>query len=254
MTRDRVWSTTAGVAGATHVVLVHGSLDRSAGMSKLSRRLERQLLVSRYDRRGYGRSLPHAGPFAMEHQVADLLQVIGEAGAGAPSVVVGHSYGGNVGLAAAERHPDLIAGVIVYESPLSWLDWWPGTTAGGEARAWSHDPADAAERFMRRLVGDERWDGLPPATREARRREGAALVAELTDLGEHPPWDPLRISVPVLPVRGEGAKPHHRRGMEVLAGWFGTEVVVLGGARHFGPNTHPDEFAAIVTEFVARCA
>ena len=39
-----------------------------------------------------------------------------------------------------------------------------GTTAGGGRRD-GGDPADAAERFMRRLLGDERWDHLPPGTR-----------------------------------------------------------------------------------------
>ena len=79
----------------------------------------------------------------------------------------GHSYGGNVALALADRHPDLVQAVGVYETPLSWLDWWPGSTAGADALATSGDPAEAAERFMRRLVGDERWR---PAARRPRAR------------------------------------------------------------------------------------
>ena len=46
---------------AVHIVLVHGSLDRSAGMTKLSRRLEDGFRVARYDRRGYGRSMRTPG-------------------------------------------------------------------------------------------------------------------------------------------------------------------------------------------------
>ena len=56
--------------------------------------------------------------------------------------------------------------------------------------------------------------------------------------------------VPVLAMRGEHAKAHHRQATEVIAEWFGTEPVVLRGARHFGPNTHPDEMGDIVTQFV----
>jgi pimeloyl-ACP methyl ester carboxylesterase len=37
--------------------------------------------------------------------------------------------------------------------------------------------------------------------------------------------------------------------MGVLAGWFDTRPVSIPGARHFGPNTHPDEVAAAVAEF-----
>ena len=106
---EQVWATTTGVPAAVHVVLVHGSLDRSAGMVKLSRRLEDRFRVTRYDRRGYGRSMPHAGPFGMEQQVADLVHVIESAPEARSSCVLfGHSYGGNVALAAAERHPVLV--------------------------------------------------------------------------------------------------------------------------------------------------
>ena len=245
-----LWTTTNGVPGASHVVLVHGSLDRSAGMAKLSRRLEDRLRVTRYDRRGYGRSMPHDGPFDIEAQVDDLVGVITAApDAPEPCVVCGHSYGGNVALATAQRHPALVAGVIVYETPLSWMPWWPGTTAGGDARAWEHDPAGAAERFMRRLIGDARWEHLPEATREARRAEGPALVGELGSLTREPPWSPELIDAPVLAMRGEFGPAHHEHGMGVLAGWFDTQLVTIAGARHFGPNTHPDEVAAVVAAF-----
>jgi len=245
-----LWTTTQGVPGAAHVVLVHGSLDRSAGMAKLSRRLEDRLRVTRYDRRGYGRSMPHTGPFDIEAQVDDLVSVITSApDAPEPCVVFGHSYGGNVALATAQRHPALVTGVIVYETPLSWMPWWPGTTAGGDARAWEHDPAGAAERFMRRLIGDARWEHLPEATREARRAEGPALVGELGSLTREPPWSSELIDVPVLAMRGEHGPAHHEHGMGVLAGWFDTQLVTIPGARHFGPNTHPDEVAAVVAEF-----
>src|SRR5262245_21386131 len=245
-----MWAPTTGVPGATHIVLVHGSLDRSAGMSKLARRLEDRFRVTRYDRRGYGRSMPHDGPFGIGHQVDDLVEVVGSApDAPAPCVLFGHSYGGNVALATAERHPALVAGIVVYETPLAWLDWWPGSTAGADARAWEHDPPGAAERFMRRLIGDARWERLPEATREARRAEGAALVGELADLSREPPWSPDRIAAPVLAMRGELGAPHHAQGMAELAGWFGGEVVTIPGAHHFGPNTHPDAVAAAISEF-----
>jgi pimeloyl-ACP methyl ester carboxylesterase len=247
VTPPAIWSATAGAEGAPRIALVHGSLDRSAGLLKLSRRLDQSFRVVRYDRRGYGRSMPHPGPFGIEHQVADLVGVLtAEPG---PSVVVGHSYGGNVALAAAQRRPDLVVGVVVYESPLSWLDWWPGLTAGAIAREWMHDPATAAERFMRRLIGDDRWDKLPAATRAARRAEGPALIGELDDLGRNEPWARDYVRVPVLAVRGEHAVEHHQLGTRVIAEWFGTEPVVLRGARHFGPNTHPDEMGDVVIQF-----
>lgn len=255
-----VWSSTTGPRDGSHVVLIHGSLDRSAGMLKLSRRLDDEFRVTRYDRRGYGRSNPHLGPFGIGEQVDDLGQVIGEVtgGAGrvgAPVVLIGHSYGGNVALAYADRHPDRLAAVVTYESPMSWEPWWPQQSAGGDAMAWSDDPEEAAERFMRRLIGDDRWDRLPASTRRARRSEGRAMLGELADLRERAPWQPDRIRLPVLAMRGEHGLEHHRLGTEALVAALPDAVLhVVPGARHFGPNTHPDEVADRVRDFLAaRC-
>jgi pimeloyl-ACP methyl ester carboxylesterase len=244
-----LWAEEAGPAGAPLVVLVHGSLDRSAGLLKLSRRLDDGARVLRYDRRGYGRSTPHDGPFGIDEQVADLVAVLD----GRPAVVFGHSYGGNVALALADRHPALVRAVGVYESPLPWLAWWPTTTAGGQAAAGEDDPAAAAERFMRRMVGDEKWARLPQRTRAARRAEGVTMVGELADLQRAAPWDPARIRVPAVAMRGSAGNEHHLRSTahlgEVLAD---CPVVTIEGARHFGPSTHPDGVAAVVRELVTR--
>jgi pimeloyl-ACP methyl ester carboxylesterase len=240
-----VWSAETGAAESEVVVLVHGSMDRSAGMLRLSRQLDHRFRVLRYDRRGYGRSTPHPGPFGVDHQVADLVGLLD----GRRAHVFGHSYGGNVALAVAERHPELVESVVVYETPLSWFDWWPGTTAGGTAIATKGEPAEAAERFMRRLIGDERWERLPPSTRAARRAEGAAMVGELTDLRERAPWSGTAVRAPVVALFGEHGAAHHRAAMEHLPAILpGCAVREIAGARHFGPNTHPGDVAAVIAE------
>lgn len=252
MSPPGLWSAASGEALDGHVVVVHGSLDRSAGLLRLSRRLDDRCRVVRYDRRGYGRSAPHPGPFDMRHQVDDLVAVVvAEVPTRAhPLVIVGHSYGGNVALAVADRVPGLVDAVVTYESPLSWHDWWPH---GVDVREWASDPEGAAEGFMRSLIGDDRWARLPPSARDARRREGAALVGELGDLRSRPPWDPDRIAVPVLAMHGSEARAHHRRAAETIASQVERgEVASIDGAGHFGPNTHPDEVAAVVTDFIAR--
>jgi pimeloyl-ACP methyl ester carboxylesterase len=250
VTTSPIWSDEAGDPTNPPVVLVHGAMDRSSGLLKLSRRLDSDHSVVRYDRRGYGRSRPHPGPFTMSEHVADLTDLLG----GMPALLVGHSYGGNVALAVASRSPQLVRAVVVYEAPLSWLDWWPSTTAGGAALA-DADPAEAAERFMRRLVGDHRWERLPQRTRTARRDEGRAMIAELTDLRDRAPWLAGDIDVPVLVMHGEHGAEHHRRGSEALVGLIDdAEGVEVAGASHFGPNTHPDLVAAAIREFVSRRA
>jgi pimeloyl-ACP methyl ester carboxylesterase len=242
-----IWSAETG--GGPLLALVHGSMDRSAAMLRLSRRLDHDFSVLRYDRRGYGRSAPHPGPFGIDEQVTDLVALLDDR----PAVLFGHSYGGNVVLAVADRHPELVRCVVVYETPLSWLEWWPGSTAGATAVATEGDPAEAAERFMRRLVGDERWHRLPPSTRSARRAEGVAMVGELTDLRQREPWSADRIEAPVLALYGQQGAPHHRHAMEHLAGWLpACRVEMIAEARHFGPNTHAESVADALTRFVGR--
>lgn len=221
------------------VVLVHGSMDRSAGLLRLSRRLDHDHFVLRYDRRGYGRSVPHPGPFDMTAQVADLVALL----AGRPAVLIGHSYGGNVTLAVAARHPHLVRGLVIYETPLSWEPWWSTTSAGARAVELANDPGAAAEDFMRRMVGAERWEALPERTRATRRAEGLAMVSELADLRANRPWSPEEITAPVWFGYGSDAMAQHRRGMPYAAEQIpGAHLVELTGCAHMAPNTHPDLF------------
>lgn len=246
-----VWSDEVGPPGAPFVALVHGSMDRSSGMLRLSRQLDDHHRVLRYDRRGYGRSSPHPGPFTMDEQVADLVHLL----AGRAAVIVGHSYGGNVALATAARHPELVLGVAVYESPLSWEPWWPGNSAGAAAIAQRDDPEAAAEAFMRRMIGDARWDALPERTRATRRTEGVAMVGELADLRANRPWRADQLDVPVIASYGEHGSAHQQRGMTHVAETVpGAQLVVLPDCRHDAPLSHAGLFAEqIVLPLLARC-
>lgn len=229
--------------GGVLVVLIHGSLDRSAGMARVARALASRAAVLRYDRRGYGRSWPHAGPFSLVHQVDDLERCL----AGRSAVLIGHSYGGNIALAAAERLGDQILGVSTYETPLSWLDWWPGDSAGAIGVA--AGPEMAAERFLVRLVGEKVWGALPERTKSARRREGVALVGELGSLRTDSPWDPAAVRCRVLCGVGSKAREHHRQGAEWLVSHLPrAELMIIESAGHGAPNSHPLEYARVLVD------
>ena len=245
-----VWSHEVGPEDAPLIVLVHGAMDRSAGMLRLSRQLDGDHRVLRYDRRGYGRSKPHPGPFTVQAHVDDLVALL----AGRRAVIVGHSFGGNVALATAERHPELVRAIAVYETPLSWLEWWPGSTSGGRGMdAAQGTPEEAAERFMRRMIGNRRWETLPERTREERIAEGPNFVEELVDLGTNEPWRAYSISAPVVAMYGELAREHHRDGADYIADLLSDrEPIVIAGAGHNGPFTHPEPVAAVVRDLEAR--
>lgn len=245
-----VWSEAAGDPTAPLVVVVHGSMDRSAGLLRLGRRLHDSYRVVRYDRRGYGRSGNVGPPWTVEANIDDLEALLCS-DALEPAVLFGHSFGGNVALGLAARRPELARAVVVYETPLSWLDWWPVNSAGAAAMAMD-DPGDAAEAFMRRLVGDAVWERLAPSKQAERRSEGAAMVGELADLRRTAPWDAARISAPVLALHGEHAGAHHRRAMTGLPDMIaGCRAVMVPEAGHAGPHTHADHVVAAVSPFLA---
>jgi pimeloyl-ACP methyl ester carboxylesterase len=240
-----------GPLDAPLVVLVHGTMDRAGGMARAARILADRHRVLVYDRRGYGRSKPHAGPYDMTTQVEDLLTVMD----GRPAVVVGHSFGGNVALAAAVSAPELVRAVAVYETPLSWMPWWPTHSGGSKSMSTSEDPQQAAEDFMRRMVGDDVWAKLPAKARADRRAEGPALVGELAALVAVAPYDPAMVRVPAVVAHGSLGSDHHRTGIEWLAATIpDAELMVIEGAAHGVHTSDPAAFAALVDRAATRSA
>jgi pimeloyl-ACP methyl ester carboxylesterase len=250
---------------ATAVVFIHGAADRGAAFARVGRTLDAPTLI-RYDRRGYGRSLeaeppPGDGAELLAGQVDDLAGVLGT---DAPAVVVGHSLGGLVALAAAATRPGLVASVVAYEPPTPWLAFWDQRQAGSAARQAARDAAGddgdpfgavagaaAMEAFLRRMIGDQRWDALGERTQAARRAEGPALLRDLAVARAVGAVDLASISAPVVLGVGGATVGRHRRAVNELASAIGAggarvEIAEVAGAAHGGHLTHPDGFANLV--------
>jgi pimeloyl-ACP methyl ester carboxylesterase len=230
-----------GTPGNPLVVLIHGSLDRAAGMLRVSRQIQKQSQVIRFDRRGYAHNNSHQGPFTVAGNVSDVVDILN----GREAILIGHSFGGNIALATAALLGKQIHAVSTYETPLSWFDWWPRNTAG--ANSLVVPTAAAAEAFMIRLIGRKRWEQLPETTKESRRSEGAALTTELQSIRQTIPWTVDEIKCPVLCGYGSRALDHHRQG----AIWLGENLaharsVEIAGAGHGAPNSHATEFAELL--------
>lgn len=228
----------SGVPTDVVVVLVHGSLDRSSGMARVARLVSQFATVIRYDRRGYGHRWNHLGPFTVDSNVDDVVAVLRDR----PGIIIGHSYGGQIALACAARLGAQIQGVSVYETPLSWLPWWPTNTAGATGVA--AGPDKAAEAFMVRMIGQDKWDSLPEKTRQERRREGRALVEELSALRKAPSWTPELIRCPVIVGCGTRANEHHKKGTNWIVDHINDSVKIeIDGASHGAHLSHPHEFS-----------
>lgn len=228
------------------VVLVHGTLDRATSFARVRRHLA-DLDTVAYDRRGYASRIDE-GPATLHGHVDDLLSVVGDRRA----VVAGHSYGADIALAAAVRRPDVVVGVVSYEAPMPWQPWWPDNTAGAAAVA-AQEPEAAAEAFMRRMVGDERWERLPARTKAARRAEGRAVLAELASIRDHPPFDLADVRAPVVVGVGVESAAHQRAAAPNVAALLPDAVLVeVAGASHGAHLSHPAEFAGLVRAALAR--
>lgn len=232
------------------LVVVHGAMDRSVSFGRVVRELPGRSVVT-YDRRGYASSTS-VGVGGLDEHVGDLVELIGRE----PSFVLGHSIGGVIALVAAANGVAPILGVVAYEPPTPWTEWWPATSGRVDGEVVDDgDPADEAEAFMRRMIGERMWKRLPRSTREARRAEGVALRADIGSLAGPPPFDPSSVTVPVLAIAGAEATWYHRRAVEELAALLpDAQVATLEGATHGGHLTHPRELAQVVGAFMDRGA
>ncbi|WP_421120007.1 alpha/beta fold hydrolase [Aquihabitans daechungensis] len=226
------------------VVIVHGAMDRSASFGRVVRHLD-GLHVIRYDRRGYGQSAACA-PGSLTDHVDDLLAVID----GRAVTVFGHSIGGVIGLIAAERAPAQVRAVLAYEAPAPWAPWWPQPASSPP-----EDPAEEAEAFMRRAIGDHFWSRLPARTRAARRAEGGALRADIASLQGTAPYEAAHLEVPVLAAAGAETTWWHQRATRELADAAPAgEHAVVAGAEHGAHLTHPTATAHLVRRAVDRAS
>ncbi|ADP81374.1 alpha/beta hydrolase fold protein [Pseudofrankia inefficax] len=209
-------------AARSRVVLVHGLRDEGASFDPVARLLP-DLEVLRYDRRGWGACPDWDGVAAdLDGHVDDLLRVL----AGRPAAVVGHSWGGNVALAAAIRRPDLVEAVGIWETAMPWAEWWPR-----EHRAVIQETIDRAAVTR------------PGSPRQIRER--ALAAAEMT-LTLHPPFDPGELTVPRVVGYGTASFPHFADGLRAFAAQAGADTVRFAGASHMVHREDPAGFASFV--------
>ena len=107
-------------------------------------------------------------------------------------------------------------------------------------------PDVAAERFMRRVAGDDVWEALPAATRARRLDEGRALVAELASARRAAPFVASEITRAGRRRPGVGDRRLPRAGPPRSSHeqMPDAELVLLDGADHGAHVSRPDDFAA----------
>jgi pimeloyl-ACP methyl ester carboxylesterase len=138
---------------------------------------------------------------------------------------------------------------------MPWLEWYrssPEARPVGQA-AVAEGP-EAAEMFLRAVIGDRLWERMPQAMKDERRAEGAALVADLA-LCRRPEaeLDFAQVTKPVMVGTGSESATRFRQSAVTLRDSLPDAMMLeVAGAQHGVHLSHPNEFAAFVRATVAR--
>ena len=130
------------------LVLVHGGAAHAHWWSFIAPHLTRQYAVAAIDLSGHGDS-GWRGGYGVEAWAGEVMAVADDAGMHRP-ILVGHSMGGHVSIAAAALHGDQLAGAIIVDSPVRRPD--PESEEGERGRAFRNpktypDVETAVEHF-----------------------------------------------------------------------------------------------------------
>jgi pimeloyl-ACP methyl ester carboxylesterase len=197
-----------------------------------------------YDRRGCTRSeRPEPYETGVPEQAADAAALLDALGA-SPAIVIGRSYGGDVGIELALRHPEhvralaiLEAAEIVDEEASAWLD----RVRAAIAAAGERDPSTVPEELFRWIGAEDAWPAFPEPIRQMITANAPAILAELRGpLLEVTPEDLGAIACPTLVVTGEDSLPFYARVTERLVDAIpGASALVVEGGHLIDPG-HPE--------------
>jgi proline iminopeptidase len=119
---DSLYSRAYGNAKNPAVVFLHGGPGYNAVSFELSsaqRLADSGFYLIVFDQRGCGRSAKLKGKYTLDEACDDILSLYQKYGI-ARATMIGHSWGGTLGIFFAERYPELVDELILTGSPLSY--------------------------------------------------------------------------------------------------------------------------------------
>jgi esterase len=201
--------------------------------------------------------------YLMAQHVADVIGFIEKLRAG-PVDLMGHSRGGHISFRVAEQRPELLRKLILAE-PGGEMDRSLDPTAdpGPSPRASriavsagkirDGDIDGALMLFVDAIDGEGAWARLPAAPRQQLRDNAYTLIGQIGE--NRQPYTRAQaesIRTPTLFIGGadtQGALPAVLRALSAHVP--GARTAMIAGARHWMFEQAPQEFCAIVLEFLA---
>lgn len=205
------------------IVFLHGVGSSSATWAAVMDRLGDRYTVVAVDLLGHGRSpVPEErAEYTRDRALEDIDDLL--ATLDAPAVLVGHSLGGYLALAHAATRPGAARGIVV-------LNTGPGFRDPEKREAWNERSRRNAHRF-----------GVPPQAAELNLQEDSVVMERLEQL-----------AVPVLVLAGDQDRPEYTGAGQYVERKVpdGRFLAIAGGGHAMHEDSHADEVAAIVDDFV----
>jgi pimeloyl-ACP methyl ester carboxylesterase len=249
-------------AGVRRALFIHCTMGRAASWAGVQAALLDKLAMTAFDRPGHGKSARWRGAGGARG-LHDITTQIAGSLIDKRADVIGHSYGGTVALRLAMERPDKVRALVLIEPVLlaaaresAGFDAYLATIAGVEAALAAGDRHAAAARFNDMVSPEAPWSGLPERTREGLAALIHLIVEEAAVLTEDgagllAPGRLEALRQPVLLIEGSLSPPLLRQVNAVLAARLGQVTrVVVAGAGHMLPVTHPDSVAAEIAAFL----
>lgn len=215
------------------IIFLHGIGSTSATWSAVMERLSDRFTVAAIDLMGHGGSpVPdEASEYTRDRALDDIDDLIGEltADGGSAPVLVGHSLGGYLALAHAATRmlgesPIAARGIVV-------LNTGPGFRNPEKREAWNERSRRNAHRF-----------GVVPQAAELNLQEDSVVMDRVAEM-----------TVPTLVLAGTADRDEYTGAGQYLEKKManGRFAAIEGGEHAMHEESHADEVAALVAEFVA---
>ena len=253
------------------VVLIHGVTgDLSIWfLCKAMQELGRTHRVTAYDLRGHGYSDAPPDHYTSADHAADLAALMDTLGI-ARAQLVGHSFGGVIAMHAAAEMPDRVESIVLSDPYFPALRHLEDVSRWGHWQNFRQEAADAGV-----MLSDEHWYDIGRFFEQVQHLDGDALLrfrqavglpalGRLLRLGKTTCGDDSKavagltedrihaVPHPVLALFGEFS-PFLATAQHLVDHLPDCRKALVPGAKHRAPEENPEEFLALLREFlVAR--
>ncbi|MBN3034573.1 MAG: alpha/beta hydrolase [Bacteroidales bacterium] len=240
------------------LVLVHGFLESSGIWSDFIRHLSGPFRVIAPDLPGHGGSETVPGLMGMDGMAEAIFNVLRFTGT-KKCVMIGHSMGGYVTMAFAEKHPDLLAGFGLFHSTARADTPEVKQNRIRTIEAIRNDHLSFVRQFIPALFAPVNRgcldEEIKRMVQQAGRMKKEAIIDAIIGMKDRP--DRLHLigqsTVPVLFISGREDPRVNMQDMaqQALTAFRG-QLNVLGGVGHMGYLEAMNETAAIISAFAGN--